>query len=86
MLGVMRVDEWVRGEPTAKQEAGVADLRQEFQKRVREAADHRKLATALEWWADYLKFSGRVPFADPSRPGKDKYNAETMELFAEYIR
>eukprot|EP00965_Chrysotila_dentata_P177455 5861211-Pleurochrysis_carterae.AAC.1 len=64
----------------------MAALRASFQARVREATDNRRLATALDRWAEFLAMSGRVPFVDPTAAGGDVYNAGTMELFAEYVR
>eukprot|EP00965_Chrysotila_dentata_P026171 867826-Pleurochrysis_carterae.AAC.1 len=53
---------------------------------VHETTDNRRLTTALDRWADFLSTSGRVPFVDPAAAGDDVYNAETVELFAEFVR
>eukprot|EP00965_Chrysotila_dentata_P246814 6207386-Pleurochrysis_carterae.AAC.2 len=54
VLGASRDDEWLRGEPTAEQARRVEALRASFQARAREAADNRRLSTALDRWAEFL--------------------------------
>eukprot|EP00965_Chrysotila_dentata_P128804 4258091-Pleurochrysis_carterae.AAC.1 len=61
-LSERRDDEWLQGEPTAEQKRQVEALRASFQVRAREATDNRRLATALDWWAEFLTFAKRLPF------------------------
>eukprot|EP00965_Chrysotila_dentata_P142589 4712977-Pleurochrysis_carterae.AAC.1 len=63
----------------------VKELRAAYRTRVHEANDNRHLATALEWWADFIGDTGRHPFLDPAEPGRNHYNEATMLMFVEYI-
>ena len=51
--------------------------------------DAKRAKTALEWFRDFLRDSGRVPFVAMAHVGDLQagvYNRETLEAFAEYIR
>lgn len=61
-------------------------LDRSIDRRVAGAADTERLATALGWFSDFLRATGRVPFVDPDRLGGQVYNQKTLELFAEFIR
>ena len=67
----------------------LADLRKSLTKRVRETWDCNRLGTALEWFRDFLRATGRAPFM-PLEHAADmhaaRYNQDTLDLFAEYIR
>ena len=68
----------------------VAELRDSLRQRATTATDLPRLRTALGWFRSFLSATqGRTPFvpalgADATRG--QMYNAETLELFAEYIR
>ena len=64
----------------------VEQLDRSVDRRVAGAADTDRLATALGWFNDFLRATGRVPFVDPDRLGGQVHNQKTLELFAEFIR
>eukprot|EP00965_Chrysotila_dentata_P000127 4380-Pleurochrysis_carterae.AAC.1 len=51
-----------------------------------EATAVGRTATALEWFADFMASTERVPFVDPAQPGGARYNNHTLALFAEFVR
>jgi hypothetical protein len=51
--------------------------------------DHGRVGTALSWFADFRRDTTRVPFVPLEHAGDlsaGAYNAETLDLMAEYMR
>eukprot|EP00965_Chrysotila_dentata_P260856 6214055-Pleurochrysis_carterae.AAC.2 len=51
-----------------------------------EATAVGRTATALEWFADFLTSTERMPFVDPAEPEGARYNNHTLVLFADFVR
>ena len=67
----------------------VASLRESFRARATVATDMPRLRTALTWFEGFLEATQRVPFlpADGAENTRGQmWNAETLELFAEFVR
>ena len=76
-------------DPGAPPESALlARLRASLQRRVEQAHDVPRLRTALGWFQRFLAVDpGRVPFVPSADDVRGQmYNAETLELFAEFIR
>ena len=61
-------------------------LRSHARSSFEEAVDEARLTTALNWASDFVSSTGRTLFLDPSHSGAERYNAESLELLASYIR
>ena len=90
-LGKRRQDEW-EGELTAAQRGVgaplVDELRRLSKRRMLGNMDVGRVNTALSWFEDFRRDTSRVPFVTESDNGQQAasiYNAETMELLAEYM-
>ena len=90
-LGKRRSDEW-DGELFNGRGVGaplVDELRIATRRRIMRNMDVGKMGTALAWFEDFRRDTTRVPFV-PLEGSDDKgasmYNAETLELMAEYMR
>ena len=67
----------------------VASLRGSLKRRASSTIDLDRAATALEWFADFVTSSSRMPFTPLAHAGDIQaavYNSETLELFGEYMR
>ena len=66
----------------------MARLRSSLQRRVEQAHDVPRLRTALGWFEAFMAIDpGRPPFVPSADDVRGQmYNAETLELFAEFIR
>ena len=88
-LGQPVADVWIDGAPPAGTADAVASLRAGVRRRAAATIDPDRMATSLEWFADFLAFVRRVPFVALSHAGdidSSIYNAETLDMFGEYIR
>ena len=79
-------DVWEPGQGNATQLGLVERLRSHARASFEEAVDESRLTTALNWASDFVSSTGRTLFLDPTQPGSERYNAETLELMASYIR
>ena len=82
-------DEWLDGTPPVGATDLVASLRAGVRRRAAGTIDADRAATALEWFVDFVTATSRVPFVALAHAGDiaaSVYNAQTLELFAEYIR
>ena len=82
-------DVWSDGAPPVGAVDLVASLRGSVRRRASSTIDPDRAATSLEWFADFLAATSRVPFVALAHAGDleaSVYNAETLELFGEYIR
>ena len=82
-------DGWIGGSPSPGAAELVDALRARVQRRVREVLDLGRIATALEWLRDFRASTGRILFVPLAHAGDiaaSIHNAETFELYAEYIR
>jgi hypothetical protein len=64
-------------------------LRDAVFERAWATVDLKRAKTSLQWFADFLHDTGRVPFVPMAHAGDLRagvYNRETLESFAEYIR
>ena len=90
-LGDTRDDEWrdARGVDGRGAGAGLVDeLRQRVKQRIIGNMDMGRVHTAVTWFADFLRDSSREPFVPLKHAGDlaaGVYNAETLDLFAEYM-
>ena len=90
-LGDRRLDEWSEVGNGAERGIGapmVDMLRERIHKRLMSGLDLGRVNTALTWFGDFLRDTTRVPFVPLSQAGdlvSGIYNAETLELFAEYM-
>jgi hypothetical protein len=86
-LGEPRGDEWASGH-----EGGgdtVARLRERLRRKTMANWDLGRIGTMASWWDEFLRHTGRVPFLPLRVQGEiaaGVYNAQTLELFAEYMR
>ena len=85
-LGSRRGDEWLGRRPRGDAEAVVQRLRAGINGRVADVTETDRQRTALAWFGDFLADSDRVPFQAPDAEGGLKYNQETLDLFAVYMR
>ena len=88
-LGPALADGWIDGSEPVGGTDLVDHLREGVKRRVRETLDLDRLGTTLEWFAEFLLATGRVPFMPLGHAGdltSAVYNAETLELFGEFIR
>lgn len=88
-LGAVIEDAWSGGGPQPGATDIVATLRAGVKRRATSTIDLDRANTALEWFADFLAATGRTPFTAFEHAGDLRaavYNAETLELFGEYIR
>ena len=85
-LGGRRGDEWIDGLRSEKGEETVERLREKLTERVTDINDTGRVTTALGWALDFVAATGRVLFVDPSGEGGKRYNRESLDLYAEFIR
>ena len=88
-LGRVAPDLWEDGSPPVGGGNLFDSLRDGSRRRARETFDLDRLATALEWFVDFLASTGRTPFVPLEHAGDlaaAVYNSETLEAFGEYIR
>ena len=91
-LGKRKVDAWAdSGAPDGRGTGAVLvdRLRAGVLRRRLHTIDIGRTNTALAWFEDFIRDSTRVPFVpldDNSDIAAAAYNAETLELFAEYMR
>ena len=88
-LGHSIPDGWLDGAPPVGGADLVATLRAGVRERAKETLDLDRARTTLEWFADFLESTGRVPFVPLTHAGDlaaSVYNSETLEMFGEYIR
>lgn len=87
-LGDRVEDQWTQGSEHGGEEC-VARLRKQLQRRLTAVWDLGRMGTMAVWWEDFLRHSRRVPFM-PLRVagelGPAIYNAQTLELFAAFMR
>ena len=85
------------GEPWGDQWAGghgsdigtVARLRERIRRKTMANWDLGRIGTMASWWDEFLRHTGRTPFMPLRVHGEiaaGVYNAQTLELFAEYMR
>ena len=91
-LGKRRADEWAGEVETDGRGRGaplVDELRATTRRRLMRGSDLGRLSTTLAWFEDFLRDTTRVPFVALDHAGDlgaGVYNAETLELLAEYMR
>lgn len=91
-LGKMRADSWDGGLGEDGRGRGaplVDELRRGVRRRIMRGADLGRLGTAMAWFADFKRDTTRVPFVPLDGAGDlsaGVYNAETLEMMAEYMR
>lgn len=91
-LGKRRADEWDEQSGADGRGTGarlVDELRGRCQKRLSQGWNVGKLGTALAWFEEFRRDTSRVPFVPLASAGDlsaAAYNAETLELFAEYMK
>ena len=64
----------------------VQRLRASIAGRLADVVETDRLSTSLAWFADFVRDTDRSPFVDPDEPGGKRYNQETLDLFAAYVR
>lgn len=91
-LGKRRADEWegeLNSEGRGSGATLVDQLRDGVKRRLMGNMDLGKMGTTLSWFEDFRRDTTRVPFVPPQGAGDlaaGVYNAETIELMAEYMR
>jgi hypothetical protein len=91
-LGKRRADVWEGRLDEAERGQGAAlvdELRAGIRRRVMRGADLGRVGTALSWFADFRRDTTRTPFLPLEHAGdisSSVYNAESLELLAEYMR
>ena len=87
-LGITTPDQ--QADPSDSARASVSDsLGDAVFERAWATVDVKRAKTAIPWFSDYLRDSGRIPFVPMTHAGDLQagvYNRETLERFAEYIR
>ena len=91
-LGKRRADEWTgRCDEQGRGEGAhlVDVLREGVKRRIMRQMDAGRVGTSLSWFADFLRDTTRKPFVPLGHAGDlaaGAYNAETLDLMAEYMR